>query len=394
MNSMARFILTTGAAIAALAMSHPSVAIASERTTEHTSASPMSVTDHRPEERIVPYRARFGRSRAVIAIVGENGDEHSTTELTDYVVPYGILEQSDVADVHALATHAGPLKLRPALQLEPQATIEQFDTEFPQGADYVIVPAVSRVADPVLLAWIKAQSAKGGTIVSICDGALVVANTGLMNGHRATAHWDTQELRAKKYPDVRWERNIRYVADGNIVSSAGISAAVPVSLALVEAIGGHGRAMSLAADLGVVQWSSRHDSDVFLPRFGHNLMVFVRTNYTNGWFHRREDVGVALENGVDEIALALTVDAWSRTGRSRAHAIAIDDQPVRALHGLVFLPEPAAAKPARIDRKLRIDADTHSVQALDVALAQIGESYGRATAYGVALDFEYPVFHR
>ena len=154
-------------------------------------------------------------------MIGEN----SGTELTDFVIPYAVRTPSGVADTFTVATRNGLLRMRPALQVQPQATIAGFDARFPQGADYVIVPAVVKRDDPALLAWIAAQAAKGGTIVSICDGALVVANSGLMKGHRATAHWATEALRAKQYPDTDWLRNVRYVADGNIISSAGISAA-------------------------------------------------------------------------------------------------------------------------------------------------------------------------
>ena len=135
-------------------------------------------------EPIAPYRARFGRQRPIIAIVGVN----SGTELTDYVIPYGILRQADLGEVIAVATKPGVMTMRPALHIQPQATIAAFDARFPDGADYVVVPAVVERNDPTLLTWIKQQAAKGGTLVSICDGALVLAQSGVLDGHRATAH--------------------------------------------------------------------------------------------------------------------------------------------------------------------------------------------------------------
>src|SRR5437879_518954 len=59
------------------------------------------------------------RQRPLIAIIGIN----DATEVTDYLLPYGILRRADVADVVALATEAGPVKLFPALKVEPQATV-------------------------------------------------------------------------------------------------------------------------------------------------------------------------------------------------------------------------------------------------------------------------------
>ncbi len=340
--------------------------------------------------RIDPYHARFSRSRPVIAIVAEN----SGTELTDYVIPYGVLAQSGVADTIAVATQPGPITMRPALRIQPQATIAEFDARYPDGADYVIVPAVVKRNDPALLAWIAAQGGKGGTVVSICDGALVVANSGLMNGHRATAHWATQGLRAKAYSGIKWVKNIRYVADGRIVSSAGISASIPTSIALVEAIAGHDRAAVLAGELGVADWGTAHNSDMFRPRFGVNLMALMRTTYTNARLHAMQRIGVPVAPGVGEIALAFTADAYSRTGRSHAYALSASDAPVRTLHGLTVLPDRVIGGADPVDRSLPAFDATPPARSLDKALAGIAESFGRSTAYGVAIDFEYPGFDK
>jgi putative intracellular protease/amidase len=125
------------------------------------------------------------RARPLIAIVGVN----DSTETTDYLMPFGILKRADVADVVALATQPGPVTLFPVLTVEPQATIADFDAQHPEGADYVIVPAMSRDDDPAVLSWIKSQAAKGSIIVGVCAGAKVVGNTGLLDGRRATTHW-------------------------------------------------------------------------------------------------------------------------------------------------------------------------------------------------------------
>lgn len=364
-------------------------AFASDQHATAPTLSAAASTNNVQAEKIAPYQARFGRSRPVIAIIGEN----SGTELTDYVIPYGVLAQSGVADVLALATQPGALTMRPALRIQPQATIADFDARYPDGADYVIVPAVVKRDDPALLAWIVAQHGKGSTIVSICDGALVVANSGLLKGHRATAHWATQGLRAKKYPDTHWVKNVRYVADGRIVSSAGISAAIPISIALVEAIAGQDRAAVLAEELGVGDWSTAHNSDVFQPRFGINLMAFARTNYTNH-LHAMRRIGVPVAAGVDEIALAFTADAYSRTGRSHAYALSASAAPLQTRRGLTVIPDRVVGGADPVDRILPAFDAVPSARTLDKALAAIANDYGRSTAYGVALDFEYPGFRK
>lgn len=379
-NIQCRFAL----AAAGLVMGCGSVATGAPTATSPRRTDSRAVSS--PLEHIEPYHARFGRIRPVIAIVGVN----SGTELTDYVIPYGILQQANVGEVVTVATGPGAMTMRPALRIQPQATIAGFDARFPNGADYVIVPAVVQRDDPALLGWIRQQAAKGSMLVSICDGALVLANSGVLDGHRATAHWATAGYRRKTYPQVAWTDDRRYVADGKIVSSAGISAAIPTSLALVEAIAGHARAVAVAAEVGAPDWGPAHDSHQFTPRLGRNLSAFATTQYLNGWFHRPQAIGVAVSTGVDEVALALTADAYARTGRARAYALATDAASVTTLRGLTFLPDRTVGR--SLSRTVTLASDKPALT-LDRVLIEITRLYGRQTAYGVALDFEYPNFH-
>jgi putative intracellular protease/amidase len=369
----------------AIACTSTTIATAAERAPIPAISA---VPGHAALAHIAPWHSRFGRSRPLVAIVGNN----SGTELVDFVIPYGVLMTADVADVVTVAAHPGPLTMRPALQLQAQLDARDFNARFPDGADYVIVPAVVDRSDPVLLGWIAAQYHRGATLVSICDGALVVAEAGLSNGHVATAHWATESLRAERYPGTRWVKDARYVADGRIVSSAGISAAMPTALALVEAIAGHDQAEATARALGVADWSPRHDSDAFQPRFGVNLGALAATNYTNHWFHSLQHVGVPVTAGVDEIALAITADAYSRTGRSHAEAVTAARGPLATRHGLVLLPDRVAGDGQAPDVMLPALAAAPPAKTFDTVLASIATRYGRRTAYGVALDFEYPGF--
>jgi putative intracellular protease/amidase len=362
-------------------MVHAALAAPAERTLPEAAAQPMVVDAPLPA-----YRARFERARPVIAIVGEN----SGTELSDFAIPYGVLVRSGIADVVTVATQPGVLHMRPALQVQPDTSIAEFDTRFPQGADYVIVPAVVKFNDPTLLAWVKAQGTKGGMLVSICDGAAVIAGTGLMDGHRATAHWASEKNRRRLFPAVKWIDNIRYVADGKIISTAGISAALPASIALVEAIAGRERASSLARELGVSDWSAVHNTAPFRPRFGVNLRALVAVTYTNGWFRRTEMIGLPIADGVDEIALAITADGYSRTGRSMLHALSASSAPVRSRSGLLIVPD-VRNEGLRIDRELPALGSVPSAEAFVQTIDGIQRLYNRNTAYGVALNFEYPM---
>ena len=136
------------------------------------------------------------RQRPLIAIVGIN----DATEVTDYLMPYGILRRADVADVVALATRPGPVTMFPALTVEAQATVADFDAQHPDGADYVIVPAMSRDDDPAVLQWIRSQATKGAIIIGVCAGAKVVSQAGLLDGKRGRRTGTIIRSCAKRLP--------------------------------------------------------------------------------------------------------------------------------------------------------------------------------------------------
>jgi transcriptional regulator GlxA family with amidase domain len=317
--------------------------------------------------------------RPVIAIVGIN----DATETNDYVMPTGILRRADVADVLLLATGPGRVKLFPALTVEPDATTAQFDTAHPDGADYVIVPAMSRDNDPAALQWIKNQSDKGATVIGVCAGAKVVANTGLLDDKRGTTHWFYLKELRKKHPTMQYVPDRRLVVDGRIVTTTGITAAIPLSLTLIEAIAGRDKAEAVARDIGVDHWDARHASEAF--KFTRPFALTVMGNKLAFWNH--EQMGVALSPGMDEVSLALSADAWSRTYRSHAATFADGPGAITTRNGIRIVPD-ESSKPR--EQVVSAFADRAPVQALNETLAAIESRYGAQTRYVVAMQLEYP----
>jgi transcriptional regulator GlxA family with amidase domain len=88
--------------------------------------------------------------------------------------------------------------------------------------------------DPALLEWLRRMAKHTRRVCSICTGAFLLADAGLLSGRRATTHWRFVASFARKHPDVRWDSNPIWVQDGNIYTSAGISAGMDLALALIE----------------------------------------------------------------------------------------------------------------------------------------------------------------
>jgi len=242
------------------------------------------------------------------------------------------------------------------------------------------VPAMHRADDPDVLAWLRAQAAKRATVVGVCDGALVLANAGLLDGRRGTAHWFSRDGLRKEHPTLQWVPDRRYVVDRGVVTTTGITASIPVSLALVEAIAGRPAAAAVARRLGVAGWDAAHDSAAF--RLDRGYVGTAAGNWLAFWSH--ETVGIPVADGVDEIALALAADAWSRTYRSQAAAVAA--APVTTRRGLTLVPD----GPDAASTDLPALATDRPARALDDALGEIARRYGEPTAAFVALQLEYP----
>ncbi len=321
------------------------------------------------------------RQRPLVAIVGIN----DATETTDYIMPYGILRRADVADVIALSTEPGLVKLYPALQVEPQATIAEFDARHAEGADYVVVPAMSRDDDPAVLAWLRNQASKGAIIVGVCAGAKVVAAAGLLDGKRATTHWYFVDELRDEHPTLRYVPDRRVIVDQGVATTTGITASMPASLTLIEAIAGRDAAQGVARDLGLPHWDVAHESGDF--ELTRPFALTVLGNILAFW--RREQLGIELQSGVDEVALALVADAWSRTYRSRATTFAPTRAAQASANGLRVLPDQVAASWPR-ERLLPPIGERAPATALEETLGAIEARYGTRTAKVVAMQLEYP----
>jgi transcriptional regulator GlxA family with amidase domain len=283
-----------------------------------------------------------------------------------------------------LATGQGPVQLYPALKVEPDATISEFDVAHPEGADYVIVPAMSRDDDPMVLAWLQQQSAKGAVVIGVCAGAKVVAAAGLLDGKRATTHWYYLRDLLKRSPTINYVEDRRFVVDGNVATTTGISASMPMMLTLIEAIAGRAKAETVARDLGLEHWDARHASAPFT--LTRPFATTVLANAVAFW--NRDEFGISLEQGIDEVSLALVADAWSRTYRSKAVTFAKTSTVVTA-NGLHLLPD-RNTDDWPMESIVSISPDQQPAAALDQGLQAITERYGDGTANVVAMQLEYP----
>ena len=141
----------------------------------------------------------------------------------------------DVASV-AHAAHGQPVQARAGLRLLANHTL----ADNPK-ADVLIVPGGvvdAPMTSPDTLHWIAHSAASAQVVASVCTGAFLLAESGVITNDTVTTHWeDIADLR-ERFPSLDVRDGVRWVDNGRIVSSAGISAGIDMSLHLVERLAG------------------------------------------------------------------------------------------------------------------------------------------------------------
>ncbi|GAA6187165.1 GlxA family transcriptional regulator [Litorivita sp. NS0012-18] len=133
-------------------------------------------------------------------------------------------------------------------------------TELERGDTVLICGGthVQRAASKKMLGWLRREARKGVVIGGLCTGAYVLAKAGLLDGKRATIHWENQDSFAEEFEDVDLTRSV-FVVDGNRITSAGGTSSIDLMLRLIGMQHGAGLANDVADQL--IYSSIRTDSD-------------------------------------------------------------------------------------------------------------------------------------
>ncbi|MGE5397767.1 MAG: DJ-1/PfpI family protein [Chitinophagales bacterium] len=119
------------------------------------------------------------------------------------------------------------------------------------GLDILIIPGGPgfyeiETRNQRVIDWIADQAGKLDMVASVCTGAFLLAKAGLLKGRKATTHWAHLERLASQYPDITVLRDIKFVDEGSIITSAGVSAGIDMSLYLVSKLVGEQAAINTA----------------------------------------------------------------------------------------------------------------------------------------------------
>ena len=141
-------------------------------------------------------------------------------------------EEPSPFEVAVIAEQGGLVKASGGLKVMPDYTL----TNCPP-LDILVVPGGwgtrREVNNEMLIRWIAERGKQVETLTSVCTGALLLGQAGLLDGHRATTHWASLDRMRQTYPAITVEDDYHVVEDGTIVTSAGVSAGIDMALRVV-----------------------------------------------------------------------------------------------------------------------------------------------------------------
>jgi transcriptional regulator GlxA family with amidase domain len=275
-------------------------------------------------------KSQPGKLTAVILL------SNAGTQLTDLLGPFEALAASGFFHV----VTAAPLKqLSPTTG--PVAVLPDFALAEAPRADLIVIPAVVDPSNTALTRWIREQAPAAKLVLSVCEGARLAAEAGLLNGKKVTSHFMAIAELKSRHPSTTFIEGARYVADGALASSAGITGSIDGALYAVARLKGEAVALETAHALGYT-WN-RPGKEPAAPPPSVSRLDFMRV-LANAAFHwRKRQVAVLLYPGVSELGVASFLETLPRTFASRVVTVSEERRPIFTRHGLRLVATDSAA---------------------------------------------------
>jgi transcriptional regulator GlxA family with amidase domain len=214
----------------------------------------------------------------------QHGPEHHRTAAPQIRVSHWYLAP-DGSLTRRFDSHPGKASALVALILPPALSVEMKQK-----------PDLSQVSD-----WIRRNHSDGAIVCSVCGGAYLLAESGLVSGRSATTHWSHAEQIARRYPDVRIDTDKLMIDEGDIITAGGMMAWINLGLRLVDRFMGS-TVMLATARFMVVDPGAREQSyySVFAPKMDHGDSVILKIQH---WLHGIDTKGITLEVMADHAGL-------------------------------------------------------------------------------------------
>lgn len=177
-------------------------------------------------------------------------------ELLDFAGPLEVFNHMEGTEVYTVATQSGPMSImQKMLTVTPDYTLATVPTP-----DILVVPGgrVDEVAkDSSLINWIRRTTADRQLTMSVCTGAYILGEAGLLDGKTVTTHWAATQMLQKMTPKATVMEHTRFVDQGSLVTTAGVSAGIDGALHIVSRLRGMEAAREIARIMEYDKWDPK-----------------------------------------------------------------------------------------------------------------------------------------
>jgi transcriptional regulator GlxA family with amidase domain len=286
--------------------------------------------------------------RIAVIVSGSNG-----MEITDTLPTYEILARSGAFNVYVVAPertvlrfiNSGPSR-DSGLDFVPHFSYAGYDATIGKEPDLIAIPALDGSRDAVI-DWVRSHAGPRTTLLGICVGSAVLADTGLLDGHTATQNTQWFDRVAAQHPTVRLVRDVRYVDDGPVITSTNVAAGIDATLHTVARLVGRSVAEDVARQLGYTYTGFLDDASFAYPST-FNWLVPASENAA--FELPQEKLGVLVSDGMSEFGLAALLDTYTGSLAARADVFAPERTPVVSRNGLVLIPRYDFSNVPALDR--------------------------------------------
>lgn len=167
-------------------------------------------------------------------------------QIIDFTGPYEVFGQAGLR-VFTVAASSAPVTTSMGMKVTPEYTLAQAPP-----AQVLVIPGGGidpALNNPEVIAWIRDRAAPARHVLSVCNGALILAKTGLLDGLAATTFYDLIPALREAAPKTRVVSDQRYVDNGKIITTAGLSSGIDGSLHVIERLQGKGPAQQVALNM-------------------------------------------------------------------------------------------------------------------------------------------------
>jgi putative intracellular protease/amidase/YHS domain-containing protein len=167
-------------------------------------------------------------------------------QIIDFTGPYEVFGQAGLR-VFTVAASTAPITTSMGMKVTPDYALADAPP-----ADVLVIPGGdirAAVNNPDVIVWIRERAAPARHVLSVCNGAIVLAKTGLLDGLTATTFYDLIPRLREAAPKTRVVTDQRYVDNGKIITTAGLSSGIDGSLHVVERLQGKGSAQKVALNM-------------------------------------------------------------------------------------------------------------------------------------------------